>query len=318
MSAGGAVLVARLAGREHRNIRALAVLAGAVVLIGAGTLYYNYRVTGDPWLLPYQLHQKIYGMPQRFRGRLAILTASRVAAQKDIWNTFQWQLGLFQSQSTWKGLIAAIPHKLEIFREFYLPAILTLPLLLVIPLWRRADTRFLLFAGVFVLYTEFVLYPFFFAHYAAPLYGLLLVLLMQGAREMRALQWRGRRLGAALFRWWVVAGSASCFLLTLGGSLAPELIVQEETPRSQIERTLEQRGGKHLVLVRYTAAHNFHEPWIYNAADIDRSRVIWARDSGAADTAPLLRYYRNRQVWLVNADDEDPYPIPYPCRMRCQ
>ncbi len=308
----GAVILARLAFRPHRNIRALAALAGGAALIAAGTLYYNYRVTGNPWLLPYQWHQKVYGMPQSFRGRAAILTAWRAGAEKDILDNFHWQLGLFQAQSTWKGLAAALPGKMATFWEFYFPPVLGLPLLFLPFLRARADTRFLVFTGAFVLYTEFVLYPFFFPHYAAPLYGGFIVLAVQGARAMRVVRWRGRRVGAALFRGWVAIGVASASLLAAGAALAPELVSEQDTPRSQIEQTLEQRGGKHLVLVHYTAAHDYHDQWIYNSADIDRSRVIWARELGPARTAQLLCYYPDREVWLVNADEEEPRLIRYP------
>jgi hypothetical protein len=304
----GALLVYRLARGAHRNVRALAALACAIFLIAVGTLYYNWRVTGNPWLWPYQLHQKIYGTPQNLRGSAPVLTASRIAAQKDILENFHWQLGLFRAQAGWKGLAAALPGKLATFWDFYFQPILTLPLLFLPLSLKRRPIRFLLFAGAFVLLAGFVLYPFFFPHYSAPLCGLLLVLTLEGVRCMRALQWHGRRLGAALFRWWLPACAASCLLLVIGSALAPELAVQAVTPRSQIEQELKRRGGKHLVLVRYTEAHNYHHPWIYNSADIDRSSIVWARASQPADLAPLLRYYADRSVWLANAGDDDDPP----------
>ena len=307
----GAVLVLGLAGKRPRNLRVLATLACAVVLTGAGTLYYNYRVTGSPWLLPYQLHQKIYGIPQNVRGLPAVLTAERITAQKDLSDNFHWQLGLSQAQSTWKGFLAALPRKLSLFWQFYFEPILTLPLLFLPFLLGRVDVRFLLFTAVFVLVSEFVLYWFFFEHYAAPLCGLLLVLIVQGARRMRMVRWRGRCVGASMFRWFVITGTASSALLVLGAALAPDSVADVDTPRGQIEQILEQRGGKHLVLVRYTKVHDYHAPWIYNAADIDRSPIVWAREMSAACNAELLRYYSDRDVWLVNADEEDPHLIAY-------
>jgi hypothetical protein len=129
---------------------------------------------------------------------------------------------------------------------------------------------------------------------------------------MRAVRWRGKPVGAALCRWWVVICLASCSALVIGAGLAPELVSQEDTPRSQIEQMLERRGGKHLVLVRYTEAHDYHEPWIYNAADIDRSPVVWAREADPTRRGELLRYYSDREVWLVNADEEEPHPTACP------
>jgi hypothetical protein len=302
----GALLLCRLAVRARRNAPVLATLAAVAIAIAAATCYYNWRVTGSPWLLPYQWHQKIYGMPQNLLGSAPLRTAWRVDAQKDIFQNFQWQLGEFQAQSTWQGLLTAIPAKLFQFWQFYLGPLLTLPFFFL-PLSREPiRIRLLALTGCFVLLAGFVLYPFFFAHYAAPLYGVLLVLLLQAVRRMRVFRWRGKPFGAALFRWWALGTVAYCLLLALGSVLAPDQVVEEDSPRARIERELRQRGGKHVVLVRYTESHNYHEPWIYNAADIDRSPVVWAREFDRAQLAPLLHYYAGRCVWLVNADDDTP------------
>jgi hypothetical protein len=69
-----------------------------------------------------------------------------------------------------------------------------------------------------------------------------------------------------------------------------------------------------LAIVRYSPAHNPGDEWVYNRADIDGSKVVWAQDAGAADNLELIRYYPNRNVWLVEPDvipaRISPYPIP--------
>jgi hypothetical protein len=37
--------------------------------------------------------------------------------------------------------------------------------------------------------------------------------------------------------------------------------------------------------------------------DIDRQKVIWARDMVADKNEELLRYFSDRRVWLLEADD---------------
>jgi hypothetical protein len=69
------------------------------------------------------------------------------------------------------------------------------------------------------------------------------------------------------------------------------------------------------VIVRYSASHDPHFEYVFNRADIDSSRIVWARDMGDARNRELLDYYRDRQVWLLEPDSEPekpPVPVPYP------
>jgi hypothetical protein len=72
--------------------------------------------------------------------------------------------------------------------------------------------------------------------------------------------------------------------------------------RADLQETLESTPGRHVVLVRYGARHSVHEEWVYNGADIDASKVIWARDLPGEVNARLLDYYRDRTVWLATPD----------------
>ena len=65
------------------------------------------------------------------------------------------------------------------------------------------------------------------------------------------------------------------------------------------------------MIVRYWGNHYPFDEWVYNAADIDGSKVIWARDGDPAGNVELIRYYRDRKVWLVEPDAfrrGSPYP----------
>ena len=79
--------------------------------------------------------------------------------------------------------------------------------------------------------------------------------------------------------------------------------------RVTVRRELEQAPGKHLVFVRYGAAHAFEE-WVYNGADIDSQRVVWARDRGA-ENPKLIAYYAGRTVWLLQPDMRPPRLTSY-------
>jgi hypothetical protein len=66
-----------------------------------------------------------------------------------------------------------------------------------------------------------------------------------------------------------------------------------------------------LVFVRYWPGHVFQEEWVWNAADIDASRVVWARDLGEPEDEKLRRYYPDRAVWLLEPDARPPLLTPY-------
>ena len=69
--------------------------------------------------------------------------------------------------------------------------------------------------------------------------------------------------------------------------------------------------GRQLVLVCYGRHHNVDWEWVWNGADIDGSRVVWARDMGDDENQELLNYYKDRKVWRVNGDISPPRLEPY-------
>jgi hypothetical protein len=66
-----------------------------------------------------------------------------------------------------------------------------------------------------------------------------------------------------------------------------------------------------LVIVRCSPGHRPHREWVYNSADIDHSKIVWAREIPGVDLAPLLAYCSNRKVWVVDPDAVPPVLLPY-------
>ncbi len=81
--------------------------------------------------------------------------------------------------------------------------------------------------------------------------------------------------------------------------------------RSEIKRELSRFPGKQLVFVSYGPDHNFDREWVWNDAEIDSSKIVWARDMGATGNQELLSYFGDRRVWRVNGDDSPPQLLPY-------
>jgi len=73
-----------------------------------------------------------------------------------------------------------------------------------------------------------------------------------------------------------------------------------------VQEQLERASGRQLVFVRYWPQHIFQQEWVYNTADIDGARVVWARDLGASEDEKLRRYYPDRAVWLLEPDARPP------------
>jgi hypothetical protein len=72
--------------------------------------------------------------------------------------------------------------------------------------------------------------------------------------------------------------------------------------RAQAIKELEQTADQHLILVRYQPNHNTHIEWVYNEADIDNSKVVWAREMDQDSNLRLFEYFKKRRIWLLEAD----------------
>ena len=66
---------------------------------------------------------------------------------------------------------------------------------------------------------------------------------------------------------------------------------------------LDKEPGKLLVLIRYGPHHYIFNEWVYNDADIDQSRIVWARAMTEGKDKELLRYYPKRQAWILDDDE---------------
>jgi hypothetical protein len=83
------------------------------------------------------------------------------------------------------------------------------------------------------------------------------------------------------------------------------------TERAQIEAYLEHQPGKQLAIVRYAGKREPLNQWVYNFADIEGSKVIWAGEVDSTSDRELLNYYRDRKVWLVEPDSMPARISPY-------
>jgi len=150
------------------------------------------------------------------------------------------------------------------------------------------------------------------SHYAAPATCIVILLYLQSLRHLRLLQWKKWRWGAAFAR-------ASVLLLlagTAGAVVSKECdtfywTCKGDVSRLAIQRKLESLPGKHLIMVRYGDDHNIHDEWVYNSAEINAAKVIWAREIDPEQDGKLFDYFQDRKVWLVTPDTDNTYVAPY-------
>jgi hypothetical protein len=189
--------------------------------------------------------------------------------------------------------------------------------------------RFLVLC-VLVLTAGMAMEIFLLPHYMAPFTAAFYAIGLQAMRHLRLWRPEGQPVGMTMVRLTVTVCFVMAGLRLYAGPLhfgLPEWPASLwnfswygpghfGTERTQIEAGLEQLPGGQLVIVRYSAGHNPFDEWVYNAPDIDGSKVIWARGMQAAEDLELIQHYKNRKVWLVQPDKEpaevSPYLMPEP------
>jgi len=282
----------------------------------AGTGYFYYRVTGSPFVMAYQVNRDTYARGQYFLWQKP--RPEPVYHHALMQSFYDDEFQYFREGRTLRGFLLHSLDKASTFWKFYLGPILTIPWLAFPWILRDRKMRFPLFASaVFLL--GLTVETFYYGHYFAPAMSLLFLVLLQCMRHLRIWCWRGNPVGTALVR---VVPLLCCAMVVLRvTAVLAHAQIEPAYPRGNLDRarflrTLETLPGQQLVLVRYAKDHIPEHDWVYNAADIDASRVVWAWDMDEQSNRELLQYFKNRRVWLVEPDTFPPRLAPYPLVLR--
>jgi len=282
-----------------------------IVLAGGMTAYYFFRVTGNALRMPQQLNRDTYAVAKYFYWQSPYPTpVYRSKAMSEFYGGAE--LEQFSEARTLSGFVLQTAVKVGRIWTFYIGAALTIPLLFLPRVARNRRTRLLVvFAAVCFAGNALVI--FYIVHYSAPMAAVIVALVLQGMRHLRAWKFEGKSSGLFLTRALVVI----CVVMVPFELRVLTKPAQAGTwqatgrARERVLAELSRLPGRHLVLVRYQPDHNVLAEWVYNRADIDRSKVIWSRDMGAAENEELLRYFNDRRVWLLVVDDKNPTLVPY-------
>lgn len=290
------VLRGRLSGRLLRRFALGMALVAALGLAMHG--YYNYRVTGSPLTLPYQVYESQYALAPNFVIQPAT-PQDRDYRHAEIRRYHEtWGLARHEEMRRPSRIPTVLLRKIVRLQAVMLgPGLLVL--LVLAGVLKREPGGLAFVATATLLVTVLVTmgsYP----HYLAPAVGPLYLLVVYGLW----LLWSRRRsiMGRPL-----VLAVILLFLADAGFQIRRQLAKPAQPWAAQRQSILDgllASAGRDLVFVEYGAEHNVHQEWVYNRASIDDAAVVWARSIGPSADRTLAAYFSDRKVWRLLVDEE--------------
>ena len=296
---------------------ALLAVMPAILLI----LLQNRAVTHSWTTLPEQLSQYQYGVPTSLTFEPNPIPHVPLTPQ---------QATDYKAQSLQHGpdgdslakFLLRLEYRVRYYRFFFLPP-LYIALFAFFFALREARMRWVAATlALFAFGTN--LFPYLLVHYLAAVTCLFVLVSLVGLQQIYRIRIRNIPAG----------GDIACVLMVLcfaefmtwyGLHLFenPNLyqLLQYETwdsinhenlrRRIEVNRQLAAMEGQLLVFVRYSSHHIYQNEWVWNQADIDGSRIVFARDLGPDEDERLIRYYPNRKVLVLDPDGAVPQLSSY-------
>jgi hypothetical protein len=302
--------------RPHPMVlaRRAALPLALVVAAGAWLAYYDWKAFGSPTTLPYTVDRKSYAIaPYYVWQQPNPEPAYRHAVMRSFYE--KGEMEFYWRCHSVKGFVPYTLEKVGFMFLFYSGFVLFIPMIMARRVFLDRRIRFLVVC-VAILAAGMAIEIYLLTHYVAPFTAAFYAIGLQAMRHLRLWKPEGKPVGLAMTRFMVTA----CVLLTGVRVFAQPLGIASPSwthcnwnlvwfgpehygvERAQIAAQLEKMPGPQLVIVRYRSEHNPLDEWVYNSADIDASKIVWAREMDAANNLELIRYYKGRTVWLVEPD----------------
>ena len=300
--------------RPLARLAAIAALALLPALLL--TLLQNRMVTGSWTTLPEKLSQIQYGVPASLTFQSPPIPQRSLTPQQAM--DYKMQLSFAQGPETLATYLQRLEYRVRFYRFFFLPPLYLAAAAFLTTLRQYRFVWVAVTLAIFALGTNF--FPAFQFHYIAAVTCLFLLVSVTGLQQIARISIHGHPAGAE------AAGAiallcAAQFLFWYGMHAVDDSDVsqsarqyevwdainhQNPARRIAVARELDGLPGKLLVLVRYTPQHIFQDEWVYNSADLNTARVVWARDLGPAEDEDLLHTYPDRTVLLLEPDARPP------------
>ena len=316
----GVILFFLPALRKPDELRALAKAAPIVVLAAmpaiAVTLLQNKQVTGSWMVIPEMLSQYQYGVPAALTFQPDPVPHRELTPQQQM--GYKMQLSFRGSgPDTIRKYLERLEYRVRYYRFFFLPPLYLALLAFLVSIREYRNVWVLLTLLAFALGVN--LFPAFQFHYIAAVTCLFILIGVKGLERLSRIA--GGE-AATLIVFFCFAHFLFWYGLHLFDTQEISLAmrpyeswdaINHANPEQRIlvNRQLAQIPGKNLVFVRYWPQHIFQDEWVYNEADIDGARIVWARDLGPLENSKLLELYFDRTTWLLEPDFRPPRLTPY-------
>jgi hypothetical protein len=295
--------------RSRGRIPIRAAAAGGALLLGgaAFTLTYNEAVTGNPWELPFRTYDQRYASAPDFIWQKPI--PPRQYRHRDMDAQYRIFRSYYHRERHLDEFRRSVKARSKLLLTLIAPLgkrpLSGLAMLLFLPLFalpcllaRQSRVRLLvpvllLFGGAVLQVTWWTQ-----SHYPSPAAGVAAIIYLGCLRQLSVWRRRSRsglRLALAVLMVFAIVSLSAWYRIGMANSPphSPAAI------RNTIEQALEGRAGDDLVLVSQELPDV-----VFNAADIDRSPIVWAHEMGGEEDRRLLRYYNDRTVWHAVFPDE--------------
>ena len=278
-----------------RSLARPGLAAGLVFLPAMGiSLLQNKQVTGSWTTLPYTLSRYQYGVPAAFTWQRNPQPHLELTREQQM--QYKMQTSFRASAiETVQTYLLRLEYRVRFYRFFFLA-----PLYVALPFFftKLREFRFLWVALTLLLFALGVnFYPFFEVHYLGALTCLFVLVSVTALDRLNLGPVNNDAARLIIFL------CIAHFVFWYSRSFFDR---PTTAPRLAVQQQLAQSPGKQLVFVRYWPQHIFQAEWVYNAADIDRAPVVWARDLGPSEDQKLSRYYPDRTAWLLEPDAMPP------------
>lgn len=272
----------------------------------------NLAVTGSIRTMPYQVHEQMYGVAPLFV--FGTQHAPSIEGTGNLPTTvralhYGWSLECFQLRAGLIGWCVGIGQALWVIWSFWF-TIVIIPLL-TCAYWLRFRLSRLLALAVVVQLLFSAMVCWVFPHYLSPILPWIAALAVLGLRRMFQILVRAGLGSPAKTQKFVFSiVFAECVLLAICAvKSGNDPIRNWAERRAAVASGLKAREGLHLVLVHYSEEHNVHQEWVYNGADLESQKVLWARGERDDWNVRLAeKYGHSRFIWRLDADREDAEP----------